>query len=86
MSVRKKLEINNKEILLYQADILLKRLAIDEVKEILQEKETVLIFPLSSIIIEGESDKISIAGFKKGEELDKTLNKLKEIISQKNQE
>lgn len=85
LSVRKKLVINQKEIMLYYAGILQNKIRLDEVKEIKFGMVTVFIFPINAINIVGKDGKISILGFKRGEDMDDTHDRLKRIIQQKSQ-
>jgi hypothetical protein len=85
LSVRKRLEIKDGELIFYLADALLNTIPVSEVDDVVIDKEMVLIFPLHCIRIQGKDDEINIIGFKGGEDLTGTHEKLRELILQKNQ-
>lgn len=84
LSMRKRLRISQNEVSLYFANFPLKTISIGDIKEITTDRESALFFPLNTIVIRANDGDIKIAGFKKGEDLDLTSRKIREIISQRN--
>jgi hypothetical protein len=85
LSVKRRLIITPQEIILYHAKTLQKKILTNEVQEIQLSGTNVFIFPINSIIITSKDENISIPGFKKGEDMDNTYSKLRQIILQKSQ-
>ncbi len=84
LSSRRRLMVTNKDILLYHAGALHSKMNIGDVKDITLGTQMALFFPVYSISIIGTDSEISVAGFKKGNDINSVYSKLQEVIAQRN--
>ncbi len=80
LAARKRLEITNDEALLYYASYLIKKIPLADVTDVTIGKEWIIGFRLNTITIAGKEDNITLHGFKSGEDIEKTHEKIRGIF------